>query len=201
MSKVVDKLQKKSDIARKAMQLFAEKGFVHTTVQDIADAIGAGKGTIYEYFATKEDLFLAAVEVLFNDYKMMILEDMAGAVDAADKLKILAGNSMAYMEKLEHLFGLFLEVWQVHTRNPANTHFEELIDSAYNDFRRITSEILAEGIEQGIFREDLDRDYLAISFISSLDGIGMDYIINRKKYDLQRVTGLYLDVFIRGIAV
>ena len=47
---------KKQEISSMAMKIFAKKGFEKTTIQEIADGVGIGKGTIYEYFKTKEDI-------------------------------------------------------------------------------------------------------------------------------------------------
>jgi AcrR family transcriptional regulator len=45
-----------------AARVFAAHGFANTTVQTIANYIGVGNGTVYRYFPTKDQLFLAAVE-------------------------------------------------------------------------------------------------------------------------------------------
>ncbi len=54
-------VQRREDILVVATQVFAEKTFRGTDVQEIADRVGVGKGTVYRYFASKEELFLAAV--------------------------------------------------------------------------------------------------------------------------------------------
>lgn len=54
--------RRKAQILDTAAKVFAGFGFAATDVQVIADRIGVGKGTVYRYFATKEALFLAAVE-------------------------------------------------------------------------------------------------------------------------------------------
>ena len=54
--------RRKAQILDTAAKVFAGVGFAATDVQVIADRIGIGKGTVYRYFATKEVLFLAAVE-------------------------------------------------------------------------------------------------------------------------------------------
>ena len=51
-----------------AEQVFAEKGFIPATLDDIAKAAGYSKGAIYKYFATKEDLFLAASDRYWRRY-------------------------------------------------------------------------------------------------------------------------------------
>jgi AcrR family transcriptional regulator len=49
------------EIAAAALKLFAERGFAATRLEDVAAAAGIGKGTIYLYFGTKEELFEAVV--------------------------------------------------------------------------------------------------------------------------------------------
>ena len=54
--------RRKAEILAAAAPVFAAAGFASADVQDIADAVGVGKGTVYRYFPTKEALFLATVE-------------------------------------------------------------------------------------------------------------------------------------------
>ena len=49
------------EIVQAALALFAERGFAATKLEDVAARAGIGKGTIYLYFPTKEDLFRAVV--------------------------------------------------------------------------------------------------------------------------------------------
>ncbi|QDU29771.1 HTH-type transcriptional repressor Bm3R1 [Anatilimnocola aggregata] len=49
------------EILLAATRLFAREGYAQTDVQEIADAAGIGKGTVYRTFGNKENLFLAAV--------------------------------------------------------------------------------------------------------------------------------------------
>ncbi|GAA1568555.1 TetR/AcrR family transcriptional regulator [Leucobacter aridicollis] len=45
-----------SDVIRAAVELFAERGYANTSVQDIVDAAGVTKGAMYHYFESKDDL-------------------------------------------------------------------------------------------------------------------------------------------------
>src|SRR5262245_46959812 len=54
--------RRRAQILDTAAKVFAGFGFAATDVQVIADRLGVGKGTVYRYFPTKEQLFLAAVE-------------------------------------------------------------------------------------------------------------------------------------------
>jgi AcrR family transcriptional regulator len=54
--------RRKAQILDVAARVFATHGFANTTVQTIANYLGVGNGTVYRYFPTKDQLFLAAVE-------------------------------------------------------------------------------------------------------------------------------------------
>lgn len=51
-----------AEILDAAAELFAEKGYSQADTQDLADRVGVGKGTLYRYFPSKRELFLAAVD-------------------------------------------------------------------------------------------------------------------------------------------
>src|SRR3954449_3484021 len=54
--------RRREQILEKATAVFAKHGFPNTDVQFVADPLGISKGTVYRYFPSKEQLFLAAVE-------------------------------------------------------------------------------------------------------------------------------------------
>jgi AcrR family transcriptional regulator len=55
------KLRTRQEIADHAMQLFAQRGFDHVTVAEVAAAAGVSEKTVFNYFPTKEDLFFDEV--------------------------------------------------------------------------------------------------------------------------------------------
>jgi AcrR family transcriptional regulator len=55
------KLRTRQEIADRAMQLFAQRGFDRVTVAEVADAAQVSEKTVYNYFPTKEDLFFDEV--------------------------------------------------------------------------------------------------------------------------------------------
>ncbi|MEG1585170.1 MAG: TetR/AcrR family transcriptional regulator, partial [Anaerovorax sp.] len=60
---------KRDIIVNSAFELFLEKGYMNTKIIDIADAVGIGKGTFYEYFTSKEELLLEVLSVkVITDY-------------------------------------------------------------------------------------------------------------------------------------
>ncbi len=87
--------RRREEIIAAAVKVFAERGYPGTDLQEVADAIEVGKGTIYRYFPSKRALFLAAV-----DQGMVALRDhvVATAAEAQDPLDILARSARGYLE-------------------------------------------------------------------------------------------------------
>jgi len=54
--------ERKREILESATELFLEKGYKHTSVEDIAEKIGVVKGTCYHYFSNKEELYHQALK-------------------------------------------------------------------------------------------------------------------------------------------
>ena len=61
------KRQLKAELSRQGMQLFAQKGFEETTIDDIVGPLAVSKRTFFRYFATKEDLVVAWYEELTGE--------------------------------------------------------------------------------------------------------------------------------------
>ncbi len=59
---------KKKEILSAAVKLFAEKGYEYTTLDEIAEAAEFGKGTLYNYFQNKEELYVAILEDILGSF-------------------------------------------------------------------------------------------------------------------------------------
>src|SRR5260370_37052260 len=87
---------------RHALELFAQKGFAETTVEDITEAADVGKGTFFNYFPSKDHILLA-----FGEMQLCKLE-------AAIEMARRAGEPMP-----DFLRSLGVRMTQEPTRNPA----------------------------------------------------------------------------------
>ena len=65
--KVIDKQEKRKQIIKAAIRVFARLGLPNTKMLQVAEAAGIGKGTIYEYFKSKDELFIAAFHAFIEE--------------------------------------------------------------------------------------------------------------------------------------
>ena len=73
-----------AEIMAAAMQLFMEKGYIHTTTQDIVDKVNISRGLLYYHFKNKEDILYCLVE----QYSDKLLKDIYTIAYAKDKTAI-----------------------------------------------------------------------------------------------------------------
>jgi AcrR family transcriptional regulator len=69
---------RREEILGQAAQLFAQHGYSDTDTQLLAETIGVGKGTVYRYFPSKRELFLAAVDRVMRDLRERVDASVEG---------------------------------------------------------------------------------------------------------------------------
>jgi AcrR family transcriptional regulator len=78
---------RQEEILTQAALLFAQHGYAETDTRLLADTLGVGKGTLYRYFPSKRELFLAAADRVMRMLRERIDADIAGIGDCVDRLK------------------------------------------------------------------------------------------------------------------
>lgn len=87
-----------------SLQLFLEKGYEHTSIQDILDALGdLSKGAIYHHFKSKEDILLAVINKLFESHDAEWLEIVRSdrELTGLEKLKMMFRASVNSPRQLD----------------------------------------------------------------------------------------------------
>ena len=142
-----------------AIKLFPEKGFEHTTVDQLAKEAGVGKSTIYGYFKSKNEIFLAFCE----DEIDFVFSELAEKRDPDTPIQ-------------EQLLRLFMEQLRYVSRNfdfgrilvremifPKELTMEKSNDLAER-YLDALGEILSRAISRGELRDDLDLLFISGHF-------------------------------------
>lgn len=155
------------DVAR---QLFAKIGVENTTMNDIALASKKGRRTLYTYFKSKEDIYMAVVE---SELNML-----------SDRMKHVAEKDISPEEKLMELIYTRLDaVKEVVFRNGTlrATFFRDIwrVEKVRKRFdakeMQLFKDVLREGAEKGVFQID-DIDMTAEIVHYCVKGIEVPYI-------------------------
>jgi TetR/AcrR family fatty acid metabolism transcriptional regulator len=202
-AKVVDKKEKKDMIVGAAIRVFAQKGFAKATINDIANAAGIGKGTVYEYFSNKEDIihhsfgfFIRALELDFQE--VLIME-----IPAREKLiRILAGFSEFMDSEATDLLELMFDFWSEGMKNKRSKGllFDEM-KKFYHSYREIFADIIIEGMTDGSFRKNINPRSIASMIVGTLDGVLVQWILEKNSIDYRDIVNTITNTVLYGITV
>jgi AcrR family transcriptional regulator len=81
-----EKYEKKKNIAKSTCTLFVKKGYVNITISEIAKVAGVGKGTIYQYFKSKEEIVFELMGCLQDDYDEKLDKKLKSDISAKQKV-------------------------------------------------------------------------------------------------------------------
>jgi len=135
-----------------SMNLFLEKGYEHTSIQNIIDNLGGlTKGAIYHHFKSKEDILLAVTERLYQDHDKEWMESLAEnkTLTGLEKLRMMLRGSLA-SPKQDKLFAAAPNM----LKNP-----KMLTIQIQSIFEETAPLYLRPIIEQGIADGSIQTDY------------------------------------------
>jgi len=201
---IVDKKQKSKLIAKAALKLFSSKGYAATTIEEIAKSALIGKGTVYEYFHAKEDIFIAAIMEWMSFFVLQLSESMEGIKDPAARLYAVAEINMELVDPADPTdLKLSLEFLR-HSMLEDGVLYKHryLVKDMHAGIRKIVVDTLLDGISKGIFRPEIARDAekIAINLLAYIDGISLHSILSKNYFDLKEQIDLYMQNLIHEIS-
>lgn len=194
MPKIVDKAEKKQLILEASIAEFAEKGVSKTKIVDIAKRANIGKGTVYEYFSSKEAIFMEAMDFFMKSMSATIEKELNGLTDPKERIIAIIDALVINAESFQDLLVIILDFWAFGFRGEQISKWRE----AYQMFQEMISEIIDDGIEKGIFR-DINKQYFSSILIGLLDGIVFQIILFNKEYDIKAARDAAVDTILHGI--
>lgn len=162
--------QKLLEVAR---ELFAHKGLEATTMNDIAQASGRGRRTLYTYFRNKEEIYFAVIEEELERLSEKMDDVVTLDVDPMEKIFTLIYSHLSIIRDTVARNGtlraeFFRNIWMVEKVRKA---FDE-------EEHRILLKVLQEGVDKGQFHVD-NVGLMADIIHYSVKGLEVPYIYDR----------------------
>ena len=191
---------KKNQIIEAAAHVFAQKGYAGSSVADIAVKAEIGKGTIYAYFASKEDLFFAVFEwfVMRSGASAKVSVSHLGG-SAAQRLEALSDSIMGMWDEIKDAFNLTIEFWAASSTSQMRDRFKEAFRQLYAEFRVLVVAIIRDGIGRGEFRSDIDPESVAAALVGTWDALFLQAWFE-DNFNPVKTARDFLEVVIRGLA-
>lgn len=190
-----------AEIVDAALQLFVERGFAGTRMEEIAKRAGVTKGTLYLYFPGKEDLFRAVVH-----------ESILPSLEMGERL--VAEHTGSARE----LFRAMVRRWWELMSEPRRLSLPKLVLAEASNFpelaeeyvrqvvhrtRRLFASVIERGIASGEFREVDARiaAKLALAPLHNLAAYRQSLLpFDSDAWDFDAYLDLHIEIFLRGIA-
>ncbi|MDG0872909.1 TetR/AcrR family transcriptional regulator [Paenibacillus thiaminolyticus] len=138
--------ERRNEILDAADELFGQKGFDGTSTNDILERVGIARGTLYHHFKSKEDI----MDALIERYSVRLLG--AAQESAADKSIPVVERIIRVVMALNISGGSSSKEIMEHIHKPQNALMHQKIQRVIiNGVTPILTEIIREGIEQGLF--------------------------------------------------
>lgn len=170
MARIIDKEEKRSDIALSAIHLFCEKGIQQTSIDEIAKSAGVAKGTIYLYFKNKEEIVFAIWDIFAGRHREAFAKRVRENMSAKEKILEFYNFSECEedqnKEQVLMLYQHFVSSMLIDKTGLYTAYFESFFQEDY-DF---LFGALHEGMQRGEFQVD-NIDLLINTIIMLLKGV------------------------------
>ncbi len=139
--------QKRMKIISAAAGLFASHPFHKVLLSDVAEAAAVGKGTLYLYFDSKEDLYLSVLYSGFSSLLGHLREQVDENHDPAENLDMMIRETISFAYQNPHLFEVMRTIpgWEAIDRSKWDVKRREL--------KSLIESVIRQGIAEGIFAD------------------------------------------------
>jgi len=192
MNRLADK-DKRRQIIRAAVKVFSRKGFHDAKVEEIAQVADVGKGTVYEYFSSKTELFQEMFKTGMQFYLDNMINELKPGLSSREKLTRIARLHLRFVNSYKDLARVTMT---------ENAYFDE-------DFRKwiwenrnrkieMLRDIIDEGIKNGEFRET-NSHAAALALTGALGALFSPVIFSGTKINTKEILEPVLDIVFNGL--
>lgn len=189
------KVENRLRLIKSAAKSFAAQGLKGANINLISVGAGLGKGTVYNYFENKHELFLAVLDWAGARLEKRLAQLSDQVVEVTPRLKDLTVVILAFYQNQPDLAKLLIRAAAAH-----QVEHQQALFAAFEPFHSRLREALVTGIDRGELRPDLDP------FISATTLWGMvnhqaafHWLVSNRPLDPEGVSELVLAYFMAGV--
>ncbi len=183
---------KRGDIIQAAAAIFRRKGYHGTSMQDIADAVGLQKASLYHHITSKQDILFAILEQALD----LLIADMRAVVDSdltpEEKLKLAMQVYMGRLSEDADLAAVLLLEHRSLEHKLRQKHIQRR-----DRYERLWRQILEEGIADGSFRP-VDVPLVAFAILGVQNWM-ITWYREGGRFQVLEIADHFSDLFLRGL--
>ena len=179
-------------ILERAGAQFFQFGFTNTTTQQIAEELEISKKTLYKYFPSKEELFLA---VLTQHHQQML-----------NRLEVLTSDpEMDFLDKLREITTM-VGKYKAQFTPQLIRDLKKLVsdqfghqEKPYQKFIPYMEKLFREGIEKGMVRRDLDLQIILLVISRAFENLYSSEVLSELPFTFNEVLDGFIKIITEGI--
>ena len=179
-------------IVEKSTELFLNLGFKSVTMDEIASALGVSKKTIYKYFNNKTDLVNAVTNHVFDSISCVIDHICHLNMNPIDELFSIKRFVMEHLKDEKSY-----PQYQLQKYYPKI--FLSLKKKQFEVMQECVIDNLKKGIELGLYRPNIDLEFIFRIYFNGLTGIKDNDMFPLKNYSMKTLLNFYYEYHLRGI--
>ncbi len=190
---------RKKQILKAAVEVFAERGFHRTRVSDIAKRAGVAYGLIYHYFDSKDDVLNSLFESNWSVF-LKVLRDLADNRDL-EAPKKLEAIGVLLIDALQVAPNIIQVIIQEVSRSDRFVHPNKV--SAFNDAFEVVQEIIEQGKAAGTIKAIVEPTVGAYIFFGAIEtvctGFTLGAIKCSTKEEAETVKATFREILLEGL--
>jgi len=171
--------ERTSQIITAAEDVFTKKGFAEARMDDIAEETGLSKGTLYNYFKSKDDLIIAILDRIFQREFRVFDETDFSNMNATETINLFVDTVAKDIRLMLRLMPIAYEFLALAFRNKT---VQKALKVYVNRYMNILVPIIENGIASGEFKE-VDPKEVAITMGAILEGTILIWVYDKSLVD------------------
>lgn len=185
---------KRTRILLAAVHVFSDQGYHNAKIEGIAIQAEVGKGTVYEYFSSKHQLFLEMLIYSHDQYREFVQQSVHREETAVGKLRELIRCHLTFMQESGCIARIILR----ERIDEDGTLHQWLLEERRKQIEFV-EQILAAARDKGELRIE-STELITLAIIGAISTVGHLFFIEGKPLDVDALTTVLMNAFLHGIA-
>jgi TetR/AcrR family fatty acid metabolism transcriptional regulator len=192
-AKSIHEISRRQQILAAAVEVFSDKGYHAARVEEIAHRAGIGKGTVYQYFRTKKDLFQEVVREGMDYYRREIQREQTSTEPLSERVLRIATMQLSFAVRHRTMAKVLMN-----SPETISQAAKDMYMTVRAGIHAQLAQLFREAAEQGEI-SSIDYDTAAWMMLGALNAIATTAILTEKDLDAEVLARSFTDLFFQGL--
>jgi len=163
---------RRDQILKSAEKVFSDKGFLNSTISDVAKETGVSDTTIYEYFSSKEELLFSIPREGIEFNKEILDSHLNYIIGTSNKLRAMIYHLCKVYQENPYFASICLMTLKTNKKFMETDIYKDL-----KEYYKIIIDVVAKGIQNGEFKEDTNPHFVRSVIVGSIEFIVIRWLM------------------------